>query len=224
MNKILLVEDDKEIRDMICHFFKKKSGDTIVIDTASNGTTAIEKSYTNLYDLLLLDVMLPEADGFEICREIRRYSDVPIMFITARTSQEDILTGFSLGCDDYIVKPFPLPLLFEKSKALIKRSKGLVISDVLIAGPIVLNPYNGIVTVNNKEIQLKAKEYAILRVLLENKNCIVSRGTILNKIWGYDTLVDDRILDTHIKNLRKALEDNAALIKTVRRRGYKIEG
>lgn len=224
MNKILLVEDDKEIRDMICHFFKKKSGDTIVIDTADNGTTAIEKSYTNLYDLLLLDVMLPEADGFEICREIRRYSDVPIMFITARTSQEDILTGFSLGCDDYIVKPFPLPLLFEKSKALIKRSKGLVISDVLIAGPIVLNPYNGIVTVNNKEIQLKAKEYAILRVLLENKNCIVSRGTILNKIWGYDTLVDDRILDTHIKNLRKALEDNAALIKTVRRRGYKIEG
>ena len=224
MNKILLVEDDKEIRDMICHFFKKKSGDTIVIDTADNGTTAIEKSYTNLYDVVLLDVMLSESDGFEICREIRRYSDVPIMFITARTSQEDMLTGFSLGCDDYIVKPFPLPLLYEKSKALIKRSKGLVISDVLTAGPIVLNPYNGIVTVNNKETLLKAKEYAILRVLLENKNCIVSRGTILNKIWGYDTLVDDRILDTHIKNLRKALEDNAALIKTVRRRGYKIEG
>lgn len=224
MNKILLVEDDKEIRDMICHFFKKKSGDTIAVDTAINGTSAIEKSYTNLYDLLLLDIMLPEADGFEICREIRRYSDVPIMFITARTSQEDMLTGFALGCDDYIVKPFPLPLLYEKSKALIKRSKGLVISDTLSAGSITLNPYNGVVTSDNKEVTLKAKEYEILRVLLENKNCIVSRETLLNKIWGYDTLADDRILDTHIKNLRKALEDNATMIKTVRRRGYKIEG
>ncbi len=223
MNKILLVEDDKEIREMICHFFKKKSGDTIIVDTADNGTTAIEMSYTNLYDLLLLDVMLPEADGFDICREIRRYSDVPIMFITARTAQEDMLTGFALGCDDYIVKPFPLPLLYEKSKALIKRSKGLVISDILTAGPITLNPNNGIVTSDGKEVKLKAKEYEILRVLIENKNSIVSRDMLMNKIWGYDTLADDRILDTHIKNLRKSLEDNSALIKTVRRRGYRIE-
>jgi DNA-binding response OmpR family regulator len=223
MNRILLVEDDVNIRDMICRYFYQRSGDSIIIDTAENGAKAIDKAYSGSYDLLLLDIMLPEADGFEVCREVRRYSDVPIMFITARTSQEDMFTGFALGCDDYIVKPFPLPLLYEKSKALIKRSKGLIRSDVLKAGEITLNPNNGIVTVNNDEIYLKAKEYGILRVLLENKDFIVSRETLLNKVWGYDSLADERVLDTHIKNLRKALKDSSKQLKTIRKRGYKIE-
>lgn len=223
MNRILLVEDDPNIRDMIVKFFKKKSNETILVETASDGAKGIEKAYENPYDLLLLDVMLPEADGFEVCREVRRYSDVPIMFITARVTQEDMLTGYAIGCDDYIVKPFPLPILFEKVKALIKRSKGLVRSEVLSAGAITLNPNNGIVTSDEEEVVLKAKEYGILRILLENKNSIVSRQTLLNKIWGYDTLVDERVLDTHIKNLRKKLKDNAKLIKTIRLRGYRIE-
>ncbi len=222
MNKILLVEDDYNIRDMICRFFKMQSGN-IAIDTADNGEDGLKKAYENSYDLLLLDVMMPELDGFEVCRELRRYSDVPIMFITARTAQEDILTGYALGCDDYIIKPFPLPVLYEKVKALIKRSKGLVRFDVLSVGAVSLNPNNGVVTSSGEEVSLKAKEYGILRVLMENKNCIVSRETLLNKVWGYDTLVDDRVLDTHIKNLRKALKTNSKLIKTVRRRGYKIE-
>lgn len=223
MNRILLVEDDPNIRDMIVKFFRKKSDGTVLVETASDGMTGIEKAYENPYDLLLLDVMLPEADGFEVCREVRRYSDVPIMFITARVTQEDMLTGYAIGCDDYIVKPFPLPILFEKVKALIKRSKGLVRSEILSAGNITLNPNNGIVTSDNEEVLLKAKEYGILRILLENKNSIVSRQTLLNKIWGYDTLVDERVLDTHIKNLRKKLKNNAKLIKTIRLRGYRIE-
>lgn len=134
-----------------------------------------------------------------------------------------MLTGYSLGCDDYIIKPFPLPVLYEKVKALIKRSKGLVRSDLLSAGNITLNPNNGIVMCGDTEIVLKAKEYGILRVLLENKGHIVTREAMLNKVWGYNALVDDRVLDTHIKNLRKAMGDGKELLKTVRRRGYRIE-
>lgn len=222
MNRILLVEDDREIRDMICRFFQMKK-DNIVVDTAKDGEEGLEKIFENQYDLLLLDVMMPCLDGFEVCREVRRYSDIPIMFITARTTQEDMLTGYALGCDDYIIKPFPLPVLYEKIKALIKRSKGLVRSDLLSAGKITLNPNNGVVKCGSQEISLKAKEYGILRVLLENKGNIVTRETLLNKVWGYDALVDDRVLDTHIKNLRKALGNCKEQLKTVRRRGYKIE-
>lgn len=222
MNRILLVEDDIEIRDMICRFFQMKK-DNIIVDTAKDGEEGLEKIFENQYDLLLLDVMMPCLDGFEVCREVRRYSDIPIMFITARTTQEDMLTGYALGCDDYIIKPFPLPVLYEKIKALIKRSKGLVRSDLLSAGKITLNPNNGVVKCGSQEISLKAKEYGILRVLLENKGNIVTRETLLNKVWGYDALVDDRVLDTHIKNLRKALGNCKEQLKTVRRRGYKIE-
>ena len=222
MNRILLVEDDREIRDMICRFFQMKK-DNIIVDTAKDGEEGLEKIFENQYDLLLLDVMMPCLDGFEVCREVRRYSDIPIMFITARTTQEDMLTRYALGCDDYIIKPFPLPVLYEKIKALIKRSKGLVRSDLLSAGKITLNPNNGVVKCGSQEISLKAKEYGILRVLLENKGNIVTRETLLNKVWGYDALVDDRVLDTHIKNLRKALGNCKEQLKTVRRRGYKIE-
>lgn len=222
MNRILLVEDDREIRDMICRFFQMKK-DNIIVDTAKDGEEGLEKIFENQFDLLLLDVMMPCLDGFEVCREVRRYSDIPIMFITARTTQEDMLTGYALGCDDYIIKPFPLPVLYEKIKALIKRSKGLVRSDLLSAGKITLNPNNGVVKCGSQEISLKAKEYGILRVLLENKGNIVTRETLLNKVWGYDALVDDRVLDTHIKNLRKALGNCKEQLKTVRRRGYKIE-
>lgn len=222
MNRILLVEDDREIRDMICRFFQMKK-DNIIVDTAKNGEEGLDKTFESQYDLLLLDVMMPFLDGFEVCREVRRYSDIPIMFITARTTQEDMLTGYALGCDDYIIKPFPLPVLYEKVKALIKRSKGLVRSNLLSAGAITLNPNNGVVKCSGEEIELKAKEYGILRVLLENKGHIVPRETLLNKVWGYDALVDDRVLDTHIKNLRKALGNCKEQLKTIRRRGYKIE-
>ena len=179
-------------------------------------------AYENTYDLLLLDIMLPQLDGFEICKEVRRFSDVPIMFITARCAQEDILTGYALGCDDYIVKPFSLPVFYNKVNALIKRSKGLVRSPLLKSGTLSLNPNNGIVISDEKEINLPAKEYSILKALLENKGCVVSRESLIKAAWGYDSEVDERALDTHIKNLRKALGDNSKMIKTVVKRGYRI--
>lgn len=167
--------------------------------------------------------MLPQMDGFEICREVRRHSDVPIIFLTARVAEEDMLRGYALGCDDYVTKPFPLSVLYEKVRALIKRSKGLVRSPMLSAGAITVNPNNGKVFSDGEEVRLTAREYAILKILLENKGAIVSRESILVRLWGYDTDADERVLDNHLKNLRKALGDNGKRIKTVVRRGYRIE-
>lgn len=222
MYKILLVEDDKNIQEMLCDYFYEKSCKNIVIDVACDGQTGVEKAYENSYDLLILDIMLPYMDGFEICRDVRRYSDVPIMFITARCDQEDILNGYALGCDDYIVKPFSLPVFYNKVNALIKRSKGLVRSAQLTAGVISLNPNNGVVICDGKELNLPAKEYTILKILLENKGNVVTRDTLVRRAWDYDSCADERALDTHIKLLRKALGEHSKLIKTVIKRGYKI--
>ncbi len=224
MYRLLLVEDDKNIRELICGYFTKKEKGMYTVDVAEDGEKGLEKAYENNYDLLLLDVMLPELDGFEICREIRRESDVPIMFITARVGESDILNGYALGCDDYVVKPFPLPVLYEKVGALIKRSKGLVRSKVFSAGSLSLNPNNGLVVSGGEEIKLTAREYAILKVLIENKGVIISREKMMDIVWGYNSGTDERVLDTHMRNLRKALGANGKLIKTVIRRGYKLEG
>lgn len=223
MYRILLVEDDSNIQALIANYFIKKEKNAFAIDIASDGQTGLEKAYESNYDCLLLDVMLPELDGFAICKEIRRESDVPIIFITARTDESDILNGYALGCDDYVVKPFPLPVLYEKVNALIKRSKGLVRSKVFSSGGISLNPNNGVVISGDEEIKLTAREYGILKVLLENKGRVISREKLIDIVWGYNNDTDERVLDTHMRNLRKALNVNGKQIKTVIRRGYKIE-
>ena len=223
MYKILLVEDDADIREVICDYFDAKSEGNITIDIAVDGEQGVEKAYENTYDLLLLDVMLPELDGFEICKKVRAESDVPIIFITARAAQSDMLKGYGLGCDDYVVKPFPLPVLFEKVNALIKRSKGLVRTPQFYLGSLTLNPNNGKVISCGKEATLTSKEFSILKLLFENKGRIITRDMIIRVLWGYDSDVDERIVDTHIKNLRKALGDNAKLVKTIRSRGYILE-
>ncbi|MBQ6625690.1 MAG: response regulator transcription factor [Ruminococcus sp.] len=223
MYKILLVEDDPDITELICDYFKAKSENQIVVDTASDGQVGVEKAYENSYDLLLLDIMLPKLCGFEICKEVRRESDIPIIFMTARAAQSDMLTGYALGCDDYVVKPFLLPVLFEKVNALIKRSKGLVRLPQFHLGSLTLNPNNGKVLSQGVEVTLTSKEFSILKILFENKGRIISREALIRVLWGYDADVEERIIDTHIKNLRKALGDNAKLIKTIRSRGYILE-
>lgn len=223
MYRILLVEDDKKIQALIVNYFLKKEKNAFEVDVASDGQIGVEKAYENHYDCLLLDVMLPELDGFEICKEVRRDSDVPIMFITARGDESDILNGYALGCDDYVIKPLPLPVLYQKVNALIKRSKGLVRSKVFSAGTLSLNPNNGMVINDDEEIKLTAREYGILKVLMENKGSVISREKLLDLVWSYNSDMDERVLDTHVSNLRKALGSNGKLIKTVIRRGYKIE-
>ena len=186
-------------------------------------TDTLTENYMPYAMSVIVSRALPEIDGFTLCKEIRRYSDVPIMFITARTSEADMLNGYALGCDDYIVKPIALPVFYEKVKALIKRSKGLVRHNLLTVGNVSLNPNNGVVVSDGEEVTLTAKEYAILKILLENKNSVVSREKIITAVWHYDTMIDERVLDTHIKNIRKALGENASVLKTVIRRGYKAE-
>ena len=129
----------------------------------------------------------------------------------------------ALGCDDYVIKPLPLPVLYQKVNALIKRSKGLVRSKVFSAGTLSLNPNNGMVINDGEEIKLTAREYGILKVLMENKGSVISREKLLDLVWSYNSDMDERVLDTHVSNLRKALGSNGKLIKTVIRRGYKIE-
>ena len=220
----MLVEDDPEMREIIADYFIEKSDGAFQIEPAGTGNAGMEKCLKNDYDLVLLDVMLPEVDGFVICRELRKNSDVPIVFITARHHEEDRLHGYHLGCDDYITKPFSLAELYAKVTALIKRAKGTVRNEIMTAGSIKLNPYRYTVFVNEAEVILAPMEFAILKILMENCGRVVSRETLLIRVWGYDFDGNDRVVDNHVKKLRKALGEASTQIKTVFKRGYKLEG
>ena len=175
------------------------------------------------FDLAILDIMLPGMDGFALCRELRRVSVVPIIFLTARGSEEDKLRGYLMGADDYMVKPFSLAVLYAKVKALIKREKGMVGSPVLQAGDIQLDPAKYTVIVGEELVDITPKEYALLRYLMEHKGRVCGREELLIAIWGYDFEGTDRVVDNHIKKLRKLLGKSGMQIKTIRRAGYKIE-
>ena len=222
--KLLLVEDDPEMREIISDFFTEKSGGAFIISMAKTGEEGQQKYAEDEYDLVLLDVMLPEVDGFTICRELRKTSDVPIIFITARHSEEDRLHGYRLGCDDYVIKPFSLAELYAKVTALLKRAKGMVRTEVMMVGSIKLDPYRCIAMVNEDEVELAPIEFAILKILIENPGQVMSRDIFLTRIWGYDFDGNDRVVDNHIKKLRQALGDASSQIKTVFKKGYKLEG
>lgn len=219
---ILLVEDDAQIREVIRDFFQAKSQGEMQLHIAKDGTEGLTAVYEREYDLCLLDIMLPGADGFEICRTIRENSIVPIIFLTARGREEDVLFGYHLGCDDYMVKPFSLAELYAKCQALIKRSKGLVACPEMICGEIRLDPVRFIVKAGDVRVDLPPKQYALLKYLLENKDRVLERELLLTRIWGYDYEGGERVVDNHIKKLRKALGSAGAQIKTILKKGYKI--
>lgn len=223
MYNILLVEDDKKIREVICDYFNSKDELGIDVHICEDGDRAIELVYENEYDLVLLDIMLPGVDGFTICKTIRRKSIVPIIFITARGREEDMINGYDLGCDDYIVKPFSLATLYMKVRALLMRSKGMVGTNLIEVGVISINPRTMLIRVGDEEINLPQKEYLILKILAENKNAVVTRQTLISRIWGYDYEGNERVLDNHMKKLRKALGIGAKQIKTVIGKGYKLK-
>lgn len=218
---ILLAEDDSQIREVISDYFSDK-GEEIIVDTAKDGNEGLEKVYEMEYDLVLLDIMMPGMDGFTLCREIRKNSIVPIIFLTAKGREEDILNGYDMGCDDYIVKPFSLAELYAKVQALLKRAKGLVGSKELVCGSITLNPSRFTVQADGEYVELPPKQYALLKYLMENKDTVISRDTLLMRIWGYDYDGNDRVVDNHIKKLRQALKSAGGQIKTVITKGYKI--
>lgn len=221
---ILMVEDDRQICEVVGDFFAGKSGGELELSFAADGDRAMEMLYETEYDLVLLDVMLPKVSGFEICRYIRSGSICPIIFVTARGRQEDVLMGYELGADDYVVKPFSVAELYAKVNALLKRSKGMVIAKEINCGQIFLNPLTLQVFVGEEhmEVSLPAKEYHLLKVLMEHEGELVSRDFLLTRIWGYDFDGNERVVDNHIKKLRKALGEQGRQIQTVFGRGYRM--
>lgn len=221
--KILLVEDEPRMREIIGDYFAARTDESVELDAAADGREAFERIGETDYDLILLDVMLPEMDGFTLCRAIRRKSDVPVIFLTARVSEEDKLQGYGLGADDYVTKPFSLPVLYAKALALIRRDKGIVREERITAGALSLDSRAGLAWAGERELDLPPKEFALLRLLMENPNRLLTRETLLVRVWGWDFEGSDRVVDNHIKNLRRALGEHAGCVKTVIKAGYRLE-
>ncbi len=220
---MLVVEDAAQIREVIRDYFVLKGEEVFEVQFAVDGDKGLEMISEREYDLVLLDIMLPGASGFEICRKLRGESSCPIVFMTALGSEDDILHGYELGADDYIVKPFSLPALYAKCLALVKRSKGLMQSkDTLACGKIELDPVRMTVAVGGRNVDIAPKEYFLLRLLMDNKEQVLSRDRIITKVWSYDFDGDDRVVDNHIKKLRQALGDESKRVKTIFGRGYKL--
>lgn len=242
MYQILLVEDDKKIQEVIADYMDEKGKQELRLTVAGDGRGARLAMEKTAFDLILLDVMLPDTDGFSICREIRSRDMVPIIFLTARGREEDILWGYGIGCDDYIVKPFSLATLYAKMLAVLRRTKGGELCTVLKVGRITmkLDAYQVSVEETSeaqskqaageqtepdgeREIILQPKQYELLRYLMTHAGVVVSRDTLLDRVWGYDYMGTDRIVDNQIKLLRKALGSAGSQIKTVVSKGYKME-
>lgn len=222
--RILIVDDEELIRDMIKEYI---SIEGYITDEAEDGTEALKLFKQNSYSLIILDVMMSKMDGWNVCREIRKTSQVPIIMLTARGEEYDKLLGFELGVDDYIVKPFSPKELAARMKAIIRRSKS--VEDTASKGESV--SFEGLVVefdsrnvyVDGKIVNLTPKEYELLKFLVRNPNRVFSRDQLLNSVWGYDFVGDDRTVDTHVKMLRESIKDYRKFIVTVWGTGYKFE-
>ncbi|MDY5576988.1 MAG: response regulator transcription factor [Lachnospiraceae bacterium] len=219
--KVLVVDDEPRMRKLVKDFLVKK--DYKVIE-AGDGEEAIDLFFKDKdISLVILDVMMPKMNGWQVCREIRKYSRVPIIMLTAKSSEEDELTGFECGADEYVSKPFSPKILVARVDALLRRSGKGDESGIIKAGCIEVNKVAHIVKVNGKEVELSFKEFELLVYFLENKNIALSREQILNNVWNYDYFGDARTIDTHVKKLRAKLTKDADYIKTIWGMGYKLE-
>lgn len=219
--KILIAEDEPRLLSILCDYFESK-GDLPY--PAKNGLEALALAESGYFDGVLLDIMMPGMDGRGVCRALRRFSDVPIIFLTALSDEDDKILGYELGADDYVTKPFSLAVLYAKLSALVNRSRGSIRSgDQLTAGEIRVVLSAQKVFVEGAETPLTPKEYSLLVCLMRNRNMVLSREQLLVKCWGYDYDGEARAVDTHIRRLRDKLGAAASLIKTVYKTGYKLE-
>jgi len=218
--KILIVEDDLLLAEAIQDYFTSKEWQ---VAYAKDGEEAFEMFQENQYQLILLDIMLPKQNGFSVCRQIREISDVPLFFITARVMEEDELNGYALGADDYITKPFSLPVLYAKAMAILSRTRGKDAFRKITRGNIIVDVRTREVLVNGLQCQLAPLEYKMLLYFLENPNRVFSREQLLIRFWGYDFEGTDRVVDNHIKKLRKAIAGSDCVVHTVRKAGYRME-
>jgi DNA-binding response OmpR family regulator len=221
MNKtILLVEDEIRIRFLLRDYFHKENFNVL---EASNGREALEIFSNNIIDLIILDIMMPEVDGFTVCKAIREISTLPIILLTAKSEEEDKLLGYDLGADDYVTKPFSPKVLVAKVKALLKRTDSHKDLSIINYNGLKINKLSHEVIVDDKEINLSPKEFDLLLFLVSNEGIALTRDKILDNVWGVDYYGDIRTVDTNIKRLREKLLSKSEYISTVRGSGYKFE-
>ena len=222
MERILVVDDEEKIRAIIRKYGEFEGYE---VTEACDGMEAVEICRRQDFDVIILDVMMPELDGFSTCREIKKIKDIPVIMLSARGEEYDKLFGFELGIDDYVVKPFSPKELMARVNAVLSRRKGSTAptQQTLKFGGLEINIAARTVTVDGKKVDLTPKEYDLLFYLVENKNIALSRDKLLSDIWGYDFFGDDRTIDTHIKNLRNNLGPYRDYIVTLRGVGYKFE-
>ena len=219
--KILVVDDESRMRKLVRDFLVKQNFDVL---EAGDGEEAVDIFFKEKdIALIILDVMMPKMDGWQVCREIRKYSKVPIIMLTAKGDERDELQGFDLGVDEYITKPFSPNILVARVEAILRRSNLLTNDDVISAGGIELDKAAHQVKIDGQEIELSYKEFELLAYFLENQGIALSREKILNNVWNYDYFGDARTIDTHVKKLRSKLGDKGELIKTIWGMGYKFE-
>lgn len=221
---LLIVDDEARIRDLIRKYAALEGYN---VEEASNGMEAIEKCRQKNYDLIIMDVMMPELDGFSACREIRRKSQVPVIMLSARGEEYDRIHGFELGIDDYVVKPFSPRELMMRVSAVLKRTAANVPAtsdgERVTIGDMVVDFAARQVTIKGEKLNLSPKEYDLLFYMVRNRGIALTREKLISDVWGYDFFGDDRTLDTHIKLLRKSLGEYADKITTLRGVGYRFE-
>lgn len=219
--KILVVDDESRMRKLVKDFLVRE-GYTVL--EAGDGMEAMDAFYENKdIALVILDVMMPKMDGWQVCREIRESSRVPIIMLTARSEERDELQGFDLGVDEYISKPFSPKILVARVNAILRRTMASVGGDVVEAGGIMLDKTAHIVKLDGAPVELSYKEFELLSYFLENQGIALSREKILNNVWNYDYFGDARTIDTHVKKLRSKMGDKGNYIKTIWGMGYKFE-
>ncbi len=219
---LLIVDDEPKIRELIRKYARFEGYE---VDEAVNGMEVVEKCRNGQYDLVIMDVMMPELDGFSACREIRKTSQVPMLMLSARGEEYDRIHGFELGVDDYVVKPFSPKELMMRVGAILKRSGGMARqeADVVTIGTLVVDFTARRVTLDDRVLELSPKEYDLLFYMVRNRGIALTREKLISQVWGYDFFGDDRTLDTHIKLLRRQLGSYAEKITTLRGVGYRFE-
>lgn len=219
--KVLVVDDESRMRKLVKDFLTKKEFQVL---EAEDGVQALDLFFkVKDIALVILDVMMPKMDGWQVCREIRALSDVPIIMLTARADERDELLGFELGVDEYISKPFSPKILVARVEAILRRSNALTAENITTAGKISLDKAAHEVKVDGKNIELSYKEFELLSYFMENQGIALSREKILNSVWNYDYFGDARTIDTHVKKLRSKLGEQGDYIKTIWGMGYKFE-
>lgn len=219
--KILVVDDEIRMRKLVKDFLTKKNFEVI---EAEDGAKALDIFFqTKDITLIILDVMMPHVDGWQVCREIRQYSKVPIIMLTAKGEERDELQGFDLGIDEYISKPFSPKILVARVEAILRRVSALSSDETMVAGGIEINKAAHLVTIDGETIDLSFKEFELLTYFVENQGLALSREKILNNVWNYDYFGDARTIDTHVKKLRNKMGPKGDLIKTIWGMGYKFE-